>query len=167
MRTTLCLGALLVAAVLGGCAAKGTAHQVATASLPPMLIDTRGVTMPLEQIVTKIAYRPYIPRVQGLQFAVIPPLSGTDTPDRRGIAIEYAAGKNAMLLSEWPSQHLPVTFDGVNVVLRPCTAERFDKSSIAWSSRNGLVMTLQPDGALPAGAVAAEAHRLMASGACS
>ena len=167
MRTTLCFGALLVATVLGGCASKGGIHHVATASLPPMLIDSRGATMPLERVVTKLAYRPYIPRTQGLQFAVIPPLGGADTPDRRGIAIEYAAGKNAMLLSEWPSRHLPVTFDGINIVLRTCTAERFDKSSVAWSSRSGLVMTLQPDGALPAATVAAEAHRLMASGACS
>ncbi len=167
MRTTLCLSALLVAAIVGGCAAKSPGHHMATASLPPMLIDSRGVTMPLERVVTKIAYRPYIPRVQALQFAVIPPLGGADTPGRRGVAIEYAAGKNAMLLSEWPSRRFPVAFDGVNVALRPCTAERFDRSSIAWSSRSGLVMTLQPDGTLPAGAVAAEARRLMASGACS
>ena len=167
MRTTLCLSVLFLAAVVGGCAANTTAHRVDTASPPPMLIDTLGVTMPLEQLVTKIAYRPYIPRVQALRFAAIPPLGGADTPDGRGIAIEYAAGKNAMVLSEWPSRHLPVTFDGVNVVLRPCTGERFDRSSVAWSSRSGLVMTLQPDGALPAGTVAAEARHLMASGACS
>ncbi|MHB8146677.1 MAG: hypothetical protein ACYDGM_05355 [Vulcanimicrobiaceae bacterium] len=166
MRTLLCYGALLFAMVWGGCAIKRPTGHVASASLPPMLIDSRGVTMPLAQVVTKIAYRPYIPRVPVLRFAVIPPLAGTDTPARAGIAIEYAAGKNAMLLSEWPSRNLPVVFNGVNIVLHPCTTVRFDRSSIAWSSHGGLLMTLQPDGTLPASVVASEARRLLANGAC-
>ena len=166
MRTTLCFGVLLLVSALGGCAHNPPAGQAASASVPPMLIDSRGVTMPLEQAVTKIAYRPYIPNVQVLKIALIPPLGGTDTPEHRGIALEYAAGTNAMLLSEWPSQHFPVTFDGVDIGLRPCTPERFDRASVAWSSRGGLVMTLQPDGPVPPAAVAAEARRLLANGAC-
>ena len=122
--------------------------------------------MPLEQAVTKISYRSYMPNVQVLKVALIPPLGGQDTPANRGIALEYAAGKNAMLLSQWPSQHFPVVFNGVDIVLHPCTPEHFDASSVAWSSRSGLVMTLQPDGRLPVATVQAEAKRLLLAGAC-
>ncbi len=80
-------------------------------SLPPMLIDDRGIVMPLEEAVTnRISYKPWIPPRQILKYAVIPPLGDLDTPDHRGIAIEYQFKNQAMLLSEWPKQNFTLLF---------------------------------------------------------
>ncbi len=155
---------VVVASAMGcGRAAKG----VPQASLPPMLIDDRGVVMPLEQAVTKVTYRPWIPPNQILKFAVIPPLGNLDTPAHRGIAIEYAAGRQSMLLSEWPKQNFSLLFlHNQDISVAPCTIAHYKADGIAWSTHGKLAMTLQPDGNMDPKKVEDEARRLIAAGAC-
>ena len=152
--------------MLAGCshAAKATTAQ---ASLPPLLIDERGVSMTLEQVVTKISYRPWIPPRQAIKFAVIPPLGETDTPAHRGIAVEYVAGTQPMLLSEWPKQNFTLLFlHNQDISFKPCTVVHYKPDGVAWTSRRNLAMTLQPDGTSDPKKVEIEAGRLIAAGAC-
>jgi hypothetical protein len=153
-------------------AAAGCAHKSggadAQASLPPMLIDDRGVVMPLEQAVTKISYKPWIPPRQILKFAVIPPLGDLDTPDHRGIAIEYQYNGQSLLLSEWPKQNFTLLFlHGEDITLTPCKIAHYKADGAAWTTKSRLAMTLQPDGNISPKDVDAEATRLMAAGACN
>ena len=147
---------------LGACHGKPNA----SASLPPMMITDRGTVMPLEQAVTKIGFRPYLPPGQILAFAVIPPLGSLDTVANRGLAIEYVVGGQAMLLSEWPKQGFALTLGGKNIATSPCVMAHYKIDGPAWTSRRGLLFTLQPDGNVNAKIVDAEARRLMRSGAC-
>ena len=154
-------------ATLAGCGhpAKATPLQ---ASLPPLLIDERGVAMPLEQVVTKIAYRPWVPPRQALKFAVIPPLGDEDTAEHRGVAVEYVAGRQPMLLSEWPKQNFTLLFlHNQDIALKPCTVVHYKADGVAWTSRRNLAMTLQPDGTSDPKNVEIEAGRLIAAGACN
>jgi hypothetical protein len=148
--------------------AHNAGDAAAQASLAPMLIDDRGVVMPLEQAVTKISYRPWIPRRKILKYAVIPPLGDLDTPDHRGVAIEYQYKNQAMLLSEWPKQNFTLLFlHGEDITLTPCEIAHYKADGAAWTTKSKLAMTLQPDGNVNPKDVDAEAHRLIASGACS
>lgn len=165
------LRAAIVFASIAALAACSHAAKPAPApsmpSMPPLLIDDRGVTMPLEQVVTKIAYRPWIPPNQALKFAVIPPLGDEDTPAHRGVAIEYVSGHQPMLLSEWPKQNFALMFlHNQDITFKPCTVAKYKADGFAWTSRTKLAMTLQPDGALDPKTVEAEARRLIAAGAC-
>jgi hypothetical protein len=161
----LLISVLLVLA-LAGCH-KGEA-AAASPSLPPLMIDDRGVVMSLEEAVTKIAYRPWIPRgVQVLKYAVIPPLGDQDTPANRGVAIEYEDNHVAWLLSQWPKQNFALLFlGGHDITYAPCTVAHYKPDGVAWTTRGKLAMTLQPDGSVSAKAVDAEARRLVAAGAC-
>ena len=136
--------------------------------LPPLMIDDRGVVLPLADAVTKIAYRPWIPPgVQVLKYAVIPPLGGDDTPQNRGIAIEYENNKVAWLLSEWPKQNFTLLFlKSQDITFAPCGIAHYKPDGVAWTTRGKLAMTLQPDGNVTGAAVEAEARRLIAAGAC-
>ncbi len=154
---------ILAAAALCACGAK---HAEATASPPPLLIDGRGVTMPLEQAVTHIAFRPYLPSTQILAFAVLPPLGGLDTNANRGLGIEYLAGANALLLSEWPKQRFAIGFSRAQLALPACTPTHYSTQAVAWTTPGNLVMTLQPDGNVPAAVIDREARRLVRAGAC-
>jgi hypothetical protein len=164
----------LVLACALALAATACAHKSddvsARASLPPMLIDDRGIVMPLEDALTKhlISYKPWIPPRQILKFAVIPPLGDLDTPDHRGIAIEYQFKNQAMLLSEWPKQNFTLLFlHGEDITLTPCKVAHYKADGAAWTTKTKLAMTLQPDGNVSSKDVDAEAQRLIASGACS
>lgn len=159
--------ATLLASALAACShAGGGASPRASASLPPMLIDQRGITMPLEAAVKEISFRPTLPPGQVLAFAVIPPLGGPDKRETRGLAAEYASGRVAMVLSEWPKGSYTLAFPGKDITNSPCVFAKFSATGIAWTSRRGLLMTLQPDGNVSARAVEAEARRLIAAGAC-
>lgn len=137
------------------------------ASLAPMLIDDRGIVMPLEAAVAKIAYRPWLPPNAPLKFAIIPPLGDLDTPAHRGIAIEYADGRQPMLLSEWPKQNFSLLFlHNADVTNLPCTVAHYKDNGIAWTTRGKLAMTLQPDGPMDPKLVEKEGRRLIAAGAC-
>ncbi|HET9030534.1 MAG TPA: hypothetical protein VFN49_10170 [Candidatus Aquilonibacter sp.] len=144
------------------------AQAVATPSLPPLMIDSRGIVLPLDEAVTKIDYRPWIPRNgQILKYAVIPPLGNKDTPENRGVAIEYENNHVAWLLSEWPKQNFTLLFlKGQDITFSPCTIAHYKTDGAAWTTHGKLAMTLQPDGDVPGKAVDAEARRLIAAGAC-
>ncbi len=135
--------------------------------MPPLLIDDRGITMPLDKAVTNINYRPWIPPGQILKYAVIPPLGGNDTPENRGIAVEYMSGTHAMLLSEWPKQNFQLMFmHAQDITFKPCAIVHYKTDGVAWTTQGKLAMTLQPDGNVVPSAVDAEARRLIAAGAC-
>lgn len=155
---------LLIAAAIALSACGGQKHAASDATPPPLLIDGRGITMPLEQVVTHIGFRPYVPD-QAIAFAVLPPLGDADTNEHRGIGIEYQAGRNAMLLSEWPKQGFSIGF-GHAGVLNECRPEHYSTTSVAWTTPGNLVMTLQPDGPIDASDVDREAQRLIRAGAC-
>ena len=132
-----------------------------------MLIDDRGIVMTLAQAVSKIDYRPWLPPDHVLKYAVIPPLGDLDTPQHRGIAIEYRTAAVPMLLSEWPKQNFSLLFlHNQDVSASPCTIAHYKADGIAWTTRGTLAMTLQPDGTAAPQAVEKEARRLIAAGAC-
>lgn len=155
---------ILIAAAIALSACGGGHKGDSDATAPPLLIDGRGTTMPLEQVVTHIAFRPYVP-AQAIAFAVLPPLGDLDTNEHRGIGIEYQAGRNAMLLSEWPKQGYSIAFGGTGV-LSECRVVHYSTTSVAWTTPGNLVMTLQPDGPVNASEVDREAQRLIRAGAC-
>ncbi len=145
---------------------RGPAKPVATET-PPLMLDDRGIIMPLEQVVTKISYKPWVPPGQVLAFAVIPPLGNLDTPANRGFAAEYQNGQTLWLLSEWPKQDFQLTFlRGMNIALAPCQLGKFKADGVAWTTHGKLAMTLQADPAAAPKDVEIEAKRLMAAGAC-
>lgn len=160
--------ALLV--FLTACAAKEQhAAQAASPSpsaAPTPLINARGVTMPLEKAVHEIAFRAFIPRAHITAFAAIPPLGGTDKRESHGLAIEYARDGHALLLSQWPRGNFDITVGGQDVSHRPCAPVAYSADGLLWTTRNGLVMTLQPDGSVGASRIALEARRLLHAGAC-
>jgi hypothetical protein len=159
---------LVCASLLALFACSHTHQPPPAASPPPLLIDERGITMPLSQVVTHISYRPWIPpRQQILKFAVIPPLGNQDSPANRGVAVEYQAGPNAMLLSEWPKQNFTLLFlHNQNITFTPCKIARYKSDGVAWTTHRGLAMTLQPDGSASASTVDTQARDLIAQGAC-
>lgn len=139
----------------------------AQSALPTMLINDRGIVMPLEQAVTEISYHPWIPPRTILKYAVIPPLGGLDTPAHRGIAMEYRYENTAMLLSEWPKQNFTLLFlHNVDITSAPCTIAHYKADGVAWTTHGKLAMTLQPDGSVDPQAVDAEARSLIAAGGC-
>jgi hypothetical protein len=157
------LALLVVPAACGG----GQKAAEAQPTLPPMLIDDRGTTMPLDKAIGLIAYKPWIPPGQVLKYAIIPPLGGEDTPQNDGFAVEYMSGSHAMLLSEWPKQNFTLTFmKAQDITFTPCTIVHYKSDGVAWTTGGKLAMTLQPDGTLAPRDIEAEAKRLIAAGAC-
>ena len=156
---------ILIAAAIVLSACGGQKHVATSeASTPPLLIHGRGTTMPLEQAVIHITFRPYIP-AQAIAFAVLPPLGDVDTNDHRGLGVEYQAGRGAMLLSEWPKQRFTIQF-GHSGMLSVCRPVHYSTTSVAWTTPGNLVMTLQPDGPVDTSEVDREAQRLVRAGAC-
>ena len=162
------LSACALFVALAGCGHGGNAAPTPTPSLPPLMIDDRGKTMALEEAVTNINYKPWIPPRQILKYAVIPPLGGADSPSNRGIAIEYANGSTPMLLSEWPKQDFSLLMlHGVDITDAPCKVMgHFRADAVAWTTRRQLAMSLQPDGTMAPKDVEKEARRLISSGGC-
>lgn len=122
--------------------------------------------MPLEQVVTHLAFRPYLPRAQTLAYAVLPPLGDLDIDAHRGIGIEYEAGHEALLLSEWPKQRFTIAFGHGEPALKTCVPTHYSDQALAWTTPSSLVLTLQPDGTVPSTDVDREALRLIRDGAC-
>jgi hypothetical protein len=157
----------LLIVMAAGCQHGASVGAASPTPLPSMLIDDRGIAMPLEQAVTKIDYRPWIPPRPILKYAVIPPLGDLDTPAHRGIAIEYTYKHAAMLLSEWPKQHFALIFlHNDDISNAPCHIAHYTADGVAWTTQGRLAMTLQPDGSVDPRAVDAEARSLLAAGAC-
>ena len=122
--------------------------------------------MPLEQAILHVSFRPYLPTSQILAFAVLPPLGGADTDANRGLGIEYLAGQDAMLLSEWPKQQFAMSFGRERPDLAPCVPLHYSTQAVAWTTHGRLIFTLQPDGKVSAVAVDSEARHLVRAGAC-
>jgi hypothetical protein len=152
---------LLLALCVSACAAPQGSAQVHDTPKPAatVLLDARGVRMPLQDAVKQIAFRPLIPPSQIVSVALIPPLGGTDRRESHGIAIEYASAGDALLLSEWPRL-------GFQVTRSPCAPVAYKTDAFVWTTRNGLVMTLQPDGTVAPSHVMREVRRLMRAAAC-
>ena len=146
--------------------ASGGGQQATPQPQPTLLIQSRGVVVPLTVAVRQIAFRPLIPGAQIAAVALIPPLGGVDSRKTHGLAIEYANGGNALLLSQWPRPAFALARNGADITVSPCAPVAFKADGLLWTTRNGLVMTLQPDGVAEASRVAREADRLMAAAGC-
>jgi hypothetical protein len=162
-KTALSAGAIALSLILAACAHHEDAPK---ATPPPMLIDQRGTTMPLEKAVTHIAFRPFVPSQQVLAYAVLPPLGDLDTDAHRGLGIEYVSSGRAMLLSQWPKQDFMIAFARSVGPLAPCTLAHYKADGAAWITAHNVVMTLQPDGSVSPAVIDDEARRLMRAGAC-
>lgn len=154
---------VLLALCLTACAQNArhaeTQTQDGPQPAPTLLVQARGVTVPLTQAVRQIAFKPFIPGAQIAAVALIPPLGGTDRRESHGIAIEYASAGDALVLSEWPRL-------GFDITRSPCAPVAYKSDGILWTTRNGQVMTLQPDGTVAPSRIVREVHRLFAAGAC-
>ena len=167
MRRLIPVAVCALSLAFTACMHKGGGAAEPQVSYGPMLIDDRGIVMPLDQAVTKISYKPWIPKRNIYKYAVIPPLGDLDTPDHRGIAIEYQYGNQGMLLSEWPKQNFTLLFlHGQDITNTPCKIAHYKADGVAWTTKSKLAMTLQPDGNVSPKDVDAEAQRLIASGGC-
>jgi hypothetical protein len=156
---------LSIVLLLALCACGGHKPVQPASSAPPLLLDGRGTVMPLEQVVTHLSFRPYVPE-QALEYAVLPPLGGADTDAHRGIGIEYVSGRTAMLLSEWPKQNFNIAFGAGRTMLSPCTPTHYSATAVGWTTPSNVLMTLQPDGPVRPRTVEREARRLIRAGAC-
>lgn len=141
---------------------RSTQTPIAVATL---LIESKGVTMPLGLAVRSLRFSPFVPRAQIVQVAVIAPMN-VNQQKSHGLAIEYVAGGNALLLSQWPRAGVDFSSSALDFTRRPCAPVAFKADGLIWTTRNGLVMTLQPDGTAAPSRVAREAHQLIADGAC-
>ncbi|MBV8727968.1 MAG: hypothetical protein JO233_09285 [Candidatus Eremiobacteraeota bacterium] len=135
---------------------------------PPTLASLRGVSMPLAKAVRGISFRPFVPSMQIIDVALVAPLRKDDTDSRanRGIAFEYVAGGQALLLSEWPRHGHSIEVGAMDIGSSPCQIVKFKPDGAMWSNHRDLLMTLQPDGNVKPPRVFSEARRLLRSGAC-
>ena len=160
--STLCVLSCLSLTACGG---KAPEEQHEPAAL---LLDARGIIMPLAKAEKNVALRPFLPVRKPLAFAVIPPLGGPDLPSTRGIGIEYATPNgDRFVLSQWPKQNYDLNFILRNITSTPCVPVRFMQTNLAWTTKRGLLMTLLPDGTLSGSVLAREAQRLLRHGACT
>ena len=134
---------------------------------PPPLASQRGVSMPFDNAVRRIAFRPFVPSRQLVDVALIAPLTGDDVKANRGIAFEYASLGDALLLSEWPKPSRQLTAGAaLDLGGAPCRPEKFKEDGVLWSTHRGVIMTLQPDGKIKPLRIMKEAQRLVRVGAC-
>ncbi|HKU66820.1 MAG TPA: hypothetical protein VJP85_03495 [Candidatus Baltobacteraceae bacterium] len=163
------LPALSLAPVFALCACGGGsgAQHAATPqpSLAP-LISSRGVTMPLEQAVHELTFAPFIPAAQIAGIAIVPPLSDDEDKRDPGIAIEYKSEGDTLLLSQWPRTKIEIAVGSFDATRRPCAPVAYKPDGLLWTTRDGRVMTLQPDGAVAPARIAREVDRLLRAGAC-
>ena len=160
--------ALTCTALIETSCAKHAAQPRSTqtpSAVATLLIESKGVTMPLPLAVRSLQFRPFMPRADVVQVAVIPPLN-VNQQKNHGLAIEYVAGGKALLLSQWPRAGVDFSSSALDFTRRPCAPVAFKADGLIWTTRNGLVMTLQPDGTAPPSRIAHEAQQLIADGAC-
>jgi hypothetical protein len=122
--------------------------------------------MPLDEAARQIAFRPYLPDARIVAVAALPMLGGEDRRETHGLAIEYDREGDALMLSEWPRNGFNIRIAAADITHRPCAPVAYKVGGFIWTTRSGLVMTLQPDGKLATSRIAREAHRLLAAGAC-
>lgn len=151
-----------------GCAAKASGQPDPASPQPTgLLIASRGVVTTLPAAVKNLSFAPFIPSAQIAAVALIPALS--DAKDRAapvGLAVEYESRGDALLLSQWPRDGLTIDVGGSGLTARPCAPVAYTADGLLWTTRNGRVMTLQPDGAVEPSRIRREADRLLRAGAC-
>jgi hypothetical protein len=160
----LALAACMLCAACGG--KSGDVQSATPQPSTGLLIQSRGVMMPLAAAVREADFSPFIPSAQIAGVAVIPPLSSDENKRHPGIAIEYENSGDALLLSQWPRAGLNITVGSDDVTHRPCAPVAYKADGLLWTTRTGRVMTLQPDGAVLPSRIAREADRLLRGGAC-
>jgi hypothetical protein len=153
-------------ALCSGCSANSAQHPQTPSPSVTLLISARGVTMPLEQAVRKLTFAPFLPPSQIASVALIPPLNDDEDKRDPGIAIEYENRGDALLLSQWPRKGLNIAVGDVDATSRPCAPVAYMPDGLLWTTRDGRVMTLQPDGTVAASRIKREADRLLRAGAC-
>ncbi len=165
------IAALLATLALAACAHDAPAQQpdpnaVSTpdASASGMLLDGRGIAMPFEKAVHLISFKPFLPIEHADAVAVIPPLGSDDSLANRGIAFEFGANGAKMILSEWPAQNFRIAFAGHDASADPCKPVAYSHNGVVWTTPQGLVLTLQPDGGAKAARIVREANALIAHG---
>ena len=136
------------------------------ASATGMLLDGRGVAMPLADAVRVISFRPFLPKAKIAAFAVLPPLGNEDSLANRGLAFEYVFAGRKLIVSEWPAQNFRIALGGRDASANPCTPVPYSHNGVVWTTPHGLVMTVQPDGPADAALIARVARALIAGGAC-
>lgn len=165
MRKTVMViaSALILAACSGGGPGAHASSAPSPNAVATLLIESKGVTMPLNIAARTLAFAPYFPDGKIVQAAVIPPLN-VDQQKNHGIAIEYVAQGAAFVLSQWPRAGFDVPPAAMSA--ETCTPVPYKTDGVVWSTRNEVVMTLQPDGHVPPSRVVREARRLLQRGAC-
>ena len=155
-----------LALTAGGCSrfSRNTA-PVATPT-PDSLVSKRGISMPFEKAVRGISFRPFVPSRQLVDVALIAPLTGADVRANRGIAFEYAASGQALVLSEWPMHDVHLSLGPAELGATPCAITAYKADGVLWTTPHRVVMTLQPDGKVKPPRIFAEARRLLSRGAC-
>ena len=108
---------------------------------------------------SSVNFKAFLPHAQIVQTALIPPLNVSQQKNH-GLAIEYVAGDDALLLSEWPRGGIALSGAPLDLTADPCAPVAYKTNGLIWTTRNGLVMTLQPDRTAPASHIAHEAQRL-------
>jgi hypothetical protein len=156
------MAAALTLAPVCACAHAGKAAPGPVPSTS-LLIGARGAIVTLPQAQSRVRFAPFVPGAQIVAVALIPPLHVDHRKDA-GVAMEYERAGDALLLSQWPRGDLNVGVAG-NAIHRPCAPVAYKADGFLWTTRSGLVMTLQPDGAVAPGRLMREARRL-AAGSC-
>lgn len=161
---------VLLAFTMPGCSVLKTRPHSATAAQPTPTPDTLashlGVSTPFETAVRGIAFRPYLPAHEFLDVALIAPLTGTDTRASRGIALEYVAAGQALVLSQWPMP-ADLRLGQQEPAAIPCQVTAMKADTALWTTHGRVMMTLRPDGKVKPSRIFAEARRLLRRGACS
>ncbi|HZT11986.1 MAG TPA: hypothetical protein VFA29_04260 [Candidatus Baltobacteraceae bacterium] len=156
---------VLTAFCAASCAGRApSSHTVRTPSpVGTLLIDAKGVTMPVGLATRTLVFTPFFPPGQILQAAVIPPLN-VDQQRNHGLALEYTSRGSVLLLSQWPRAGFSIPPEAL--AAGPCVPVAYKKDGVLWSTRYNVVMTLQPDGRVPASRIRREAQALLGAGAC-
>ena len=159
---------LAFAALCAACGGNAAQDTATPAPAQTLLIESRGVPVTLAAAVRKARFAPFIPSPQIVKVALIPPLSDAD--EKRGyvgIAIEYESGGDALLLSQWPAAGFDIAVGAFDATSRPCAPIAYKADGLLWTTRDGRVMTLQPDGTVLPSRIRREADRLLSAGACA
>ncbi|HUY11915.1 MAG TPA: hypothetical protein VMV73_06605 [Candidatus Dormibacteraeota bacterium] len=159
--------AALALCLAAGCAGHHPSPGASPSALP-LLLDDRGIIMPLAKAERSISLRPFLPVKTPLAYAALPGLGGPDIPTTRGIGIEYLTSAGArVILSQWPKQHFTLNFITRDITMTPCLPVLFMHTNLAWTTKRGSLMTLIPDGNMSAKSLLSEARRLLSHGACT
>ncbi len=120
-----------------------------------------------------IAFQPFAPPRHIVAAALLPPFHGDDVRENRGIGLEYIdANLRRYALSQWPAnggkldRYMPLPEHEQGCASARTFVRGEPPNGIAWATPNGIIMTLQADGANDAQTLQAEWKKLVRRGAC-